>query len=148
VLVAGALVRVFYNERHAGNGDKWWTWIVAAICLLGAIWISVLSVPRLRDQLGYEPLPEPVVTASLAAAPQPVVDVVISRCSMCHAAEPVWDGIPVAPKGVRLDAPESITRNKEEIYMQAVLTRAMPPNNVTDMPDSERRVLQDWITRR
>ena len=148
VLVAGALVRVFYNKRHEGHGDLWWTWAVAAACILLAVWISVLTVSRLRDQLGYEPLPEPVQLAGVAPAPQPVVDVVLSRCSMCHAAEPVWDGIPSAPKGVRLDAPDTITRNQEEIYMQAVLTRAMPPNNVTEMQDSERKVLRDWVAQR
>jgi uncharacterized membrane protein len=148
VLIAGALIRVFYNERHEGKGDKWWAWAVAAACIILAIAISALSVPRLRDDLALDPLPQPAVLASVAPAPQPVVDVVISRCSMCHAAEPVWDGIPVAPKGVRLDAPDVITRNKEEIYLQAVLTRAMPPNNITEVPDAERRVLRDWITGR
>ena len=148
VLVAGALVRVFYNERHAGNGDKWWTWGIATICLLAAIAIGALTVPRLRDEIGLAPLPDPVVIAKAEQAPQHVVDVVVSRCSMCHAAEPVWDGIAVAPKGVRLDAPDTIARNKEEIYLQAVLTRAMPPMNVTEITDSERRILRDWIAPR
>ena len=67
---------------------------------------------------------------------------------MCHASEPVWDGIVTAPKGVRLDTPADIARHGEEIYMQAVLTRAMPPNNITEMPDSERRVLRDWLRSR
>ena len=30
-------------------------------------------------------------------------DIVIGRCSMCHAREPVWDGIRWAPKGVYLE---------------------------------------------
>ena len=34
-------------------------------------------------------------------------DIVISRCSMCHAAEPVWPGITTAPKGVLLDTPSA-----------------------------------------
>ena len=29
-----------------------------------------------------------------------VVEIVMGRCSMCHAAEPVWAGIAIAPKGV------------------------------------------------
>ena len=32
-----------------------------------------------------------------------VRDTVIGRCSMCHAAEPGWEGIHFAPKGVLLD---------------------------------------------
>ena len=30
VLIAGALVRYFYNERHSGRGNPWWAWGVAA----------------------------------------------------------------------------------------------------------------------
>ena len=148
VLIAGALVRVFYNLRHAGKGDKWWTWIVAALCILGAIGISVLSTSSARDQLGLAPLDPPKEYAGAPEAPVQVANVVVSRCSMCHAAEPVWDGIAVPPKGVRLDTPAEIARNAEEIYMQAVLTRAMPPANVTEITDGERRILRDWIAPR
>ena len=56
VLVAGALVRYFYNQRHAGNGNKWWAWAVAALCVLIAIWLSMLSNPTGRERLG---LPAP-----------------------------------------------------------------------------------------
>ena len=52
---------------------------------------------------------------------------------MCHAAEPVWEGIGEAPKGVLLDTPEHIARFAPAIRMQAVLTHAMPPNNLTEM---------------
>lgn len=148
VLIAGALVRVFYNLRHAGKGDKWWTWIVAALCIAAACAITLLSTSRARDELGLNPIDPPTRLASGPEAPKQVADVVLGRCSMCHASEPVWDGIVTAPKGVRLDTPRDIARNAEEIYMQAVLTRAMPPNNITEMPDSERRVLRDWLAPR
>lgn len=148
VLIAGALVRVFYNERHAGHGDKWWTWGIATVCIALVIAISAFSVPALREDMGLAPLPQPAVLASAEVPPAAAVDVVISRCSMCHAAEPVWDGIPVAPKSVRLDSPDVIARNKEQIYTQAVMSRAMPPNNITEITDAERRVLRDWIAPR
>jgi uncharacterized membrane protein len=148
VLIAGALVRVFYNLSHAGKGQHWWTWIVALMCIAGAIVITLLSSNAARDSLGLSPLPQAMELAGQnppQEAPAAVVDVVISRCSMCHAAEPVWDGITTAPKGVHLDTPAQIQRNKSEIYMQAVLTRAMPPNNLTEITDQERRVLRDWL---
>jgi hypothetical protein len=31
---AGATVRHFYNERHAGRGNLW-TWALAAFCMIG-----------------------------------------------------------------------------------------------------------------
>jgi uncharacterized membrane protein len=67
---------------------------------------------------------------------------------MCHAAEPVWAGIAIAPKGIRLDTPDAIARHAEAIRIQAVLTRAMPPNNVTEMTPDERRAVAAWLTQR
>ena len=40
-----------------------------------------------------------------------VENIVLSRCSMCHAAEPFWEGIAAPPKGVRLDTPEMIRKH-------------------------------------
>jgi uncharacterized membrane protein len=69
----------------------------------------------------------------------------MGRCSMCHAAEPVWAGIAVPPKGVRLDTPEHIARAAPAIRAQAVMSQAMPPNNVTGIEPEERRVLAAWL---
>ena len=143
VLIAGAMIRVFFNFRHAGKGDHWWTLLVAALFLGGSIAITLWSSNLARDQLGLSPL-IPKIEISKLNAPAAVVDVVISRCSMCHAAEPVWEGISSAPKGVRLDTPHMIELNKDEITMQTVLTRAMPPNNLTEMTDAERRIIKQW----
>jgi uncharacterized membrane protein len=149
MLVAGAVVRVFYNERHAGNGDKWWTWIVAAGCVLLTIVISMTTAPGAREALGLAPLVPAQAYASASAAvaapPDEVVDIVMSRCSMCHAAVPAWNGIAIAPKGVLLDSPQAIVHHAEEIYMEAVFTHAMPPNNITQLSDADRQVLRNWL---
>ena len=77
--------------------------------------------------------------------PKAVDDIITSRCSMCHAAEPVQLGIVVPPKGVRLDTAAHIAREADGIRIQAVLTNAMPPNNITQMTRDERRILAQWI---
>ena len=64
---------------------------------------------------------------------------------MCHAGKPLWDGIASPPKGVRLDTPEEIARHAEAIRIQAVLTHAMPPNNLTGMTLDERRAVAVWL---
>ncbi len=69
----------------------------------------------------------------------------MSRCSMCHAAEPVWAGIVTAPNGVRLDNPDSIKLHARMIAINAVKSRAMPPGNVTEITPDERQVLAAWI---
>jgi uncharacterized membrane protein len=70
---------------------------------------------------------------------------VLSRCSMCHAAEPVWTGIAAAPKGVMLDTDEHIRVHAPLIEIAAVRSNAMPPGNVTEMTDRERLVLASWL---
>lgn len=144
VLIAGALVRHYYNVSHAGLGHPLWTWAVAAVCIWLALWISSASSPIGRERLGLKPLPEVKFAVSAPKAPAHVADIVMGRCSMCHATEPVWPGIGIAPKGVLLDTPEMIARNKEAIRMQTVITHAMPPNNLTEMTREERRKLAEW----
>ncbi len=147
ILVAGALVRHYYNERHAGRGDKWWTWAGAAVAIAIAVAISMMSSPAARERLGLKP--EKIVkVASAASIPKPVDEIISSRCSMCHAAEPVWQGLAIAPKGVILETPHQIVRQAEAIRIQSVMTHAMPPNNITGMTPDERRTLAAWIARR
>jgi uncharacterized membrane protein len=146
VLVAGALIRHFYNVRHAGGGDLWWTWGASAACLALALLISAGASPLVRDQIGLAPLPEAPAVAGAQPAPQVVADIVTSRCSMCHAQEPSWTGVGEAPKGVVLDTPEAIERNRRRIVLFAGLTNAMPPNNITEMTDHERREIVKWAS--
>ena len=67
---------------------------------------------------------------------------------MCHAAQPVWDGIAAAPKGVLLDEPGHILRQAEAIRVHAVMTHAMPPNNITEITGEERKVLAQWLAKK
>jgi len=148
VIVAGAVIRHFYNVRHADHAKSpWWTWALAAAALVAAFFVAVAGSPAGRARLGLAALPDSPQAVAVAAAQPPaaVVDILVSRCSMCHTAEPVWDGIATPPKGIRLDTPEHMIRNAEAIRMQAVLTHAMPPNNLTDLPPDERAQLAAWL---
>ena len=100
----------------------------------------------MRPALGLAEL-DPVRAADSGAvkAPADVVEVVETRCSMCHSPEPAWEGIGEAPKGVLLDTPEHIATFAPAIRMQAVLTHAMPPNNLTEMTPAERAILARWL---
>ncbi|MBN9082080.1 MAG: cysteine desulfurase [Rhizobiales bacterium 62-17] len=144
VLVAGAVVRHFYNERHAGRGNPWWAWLVAALAMWTAIWISMPQTSAGRETLGLSEMKPDTSVAGLPKAPEKVADIVSSRCAMCHAQQPVWPGISIAPKGIRLDHPEFVERYREEIRIFAGMTRAMPPNNLTGMTDEERALIRAW----
>ena len=146
ITISGALIRHFYNVRHSDHArSPWWTWAAVAVALWLTFWIAMASSPTGRAQLGLSELAvEPGMRAERAPPPPKVVEIVTSRCSMCHAAEPVWDGVQIAPKAVQLDTPAKIAREADAIQLQAVLSRAMPPNNITGMTPEERVALADW----
>jgi uncharacterized membrane protein len=135
VLALGPVIRHFFNERHAGRKSPWWVWGVAAA---GVIAIGFLSAAGPRE----------VKASALSTQPTlaNVEEIVISRCSMCHAAEPVWAGIVTAPKGILLDGTEHIQRNIRLIGRVAAWSSAMPPGNITEMTSEERAVLAAYIT--
>jgi uncharacterized membrane protein len=134
VLALGPVIRHFFNERHAGRKSPWWVWGVAAI---GMIAIACLTTAGPREAKASTVTPKHDFAA--------VQDIVLSRCSMCHAAEPVFDGIVTAPKGVRLDDGEQILRNRRLIGRNAAWSSAMPPGNITEITPEERAVLAAWL---
>jgi uncharacterized membrane protein len=136
VLAIGPVIRHFFNSRHEGKGSPWWTWGVAAAGMLAIAWLSAAG-PRERSDV-KPPAP------SFAAAHE----IVVSRCSMCHAAEPVWAGFSTAPKGVHLDTPERVAAQARLIDIHAVRSSAMPPGNVTEMTTDERAELAAWLASR
>ncbi|MEM7021014.1 MAG: urate hydroxylase PuuD [Pseudomonadota bacterium] len=135
VLVVGAVIRHFYNVRHKGLPSPWWTWGVAAA---GMVLIMLLSAagPSHGERAAVSP-DEEVAFAD-------VESIVLSRCSMCHAAEPLWPGMTMPPKGVILDHPELIRLQAREIYLQSAATDAMPPANITELEPEERGMLAAW----
>ena len=143
-LVMGAVIRHFYNMRHQRQASPWWTWGVAVACGLAIVWLSTLG-PAQGER------PQKRADAGAIAVPvkfAQVEDIVISRCSMCHAKEPVWAGIITPPKGVLLDTATRIKANAREIAIAAVWSNAMPPSNVTDITAEEREVLGAWASAR
>jgi uncharacterized membrane protein len=134
VLAIGPVIRHFYNSRHEGKGSPWWTWGVAAA---GMAAVAALSAAGPREAKTGA-LPQGVKFAA-------VEEIVTSRCSMCHAKEPVWAGITHAPKDVRLDTAQAIRLHARQIDVNAVRSHAMPPGNITEMTDEERRVIAAWL---
>ena len=151
VIVAGALIRHFFNRRHADHTKSpWWCWAVAALALWLAFWLAMSSSPGGRERLGLKPVLEtkPVLLAGMSLPPEEVSNIVTGRCAMCHAPEPSWPGIQIAPKGVLLNTPEAIATHARAIRLQAVMTHAMPPNNLSGMTEGERRRVAAWLAER
>jgi len=134
VLALGPVIRHFFNARHADKPSPWWVWGVAAVGMLVILWLSGAG-------------PRQAHTGALPAATNfaAVEEIVSTRCSMCHATEPVWDGIGTAPKGVLLDTSEHIKRYARLIGRNAAWSNAMPPGNVTEMTPQERATIAAWL---
>ncbi|MCA0035471.1 urate hydroxylase PuuD [Mesorhizobium sp. B263B2A] len=141
VFIIGVLIRHYFNSVHARKGNPHWTWLGALVLFIIIIWLS--TVPRV---LTGEPKPSAAAELYIASAHFPAVrDTVLGRCSMCHAAEPVYEGIYHAPKGVMLDTDAGIAEHAREIYLQAGRSHAMPPANVSQISDKERALLVTWF---
>jgi uncharacterized membrane protein len=144
VFLMGVTIRHWFNTRHARAGNPHWTWAVTVMLFLAIAWLSTLG-PRAPAEEPRAALSGSALRFAEAEGFQEVADIVLGRCSMCHAAEPNWDGLHWAPKGVRLESPEDVARHAREIYLQAGVSRAMPPANLSYMEDGERAAIVAWF---
>jgi uncharacterized membrane protein len=146
IFLMGVTIRHFFNTMHARKGELWWTWAVTAILFILVMWLSSMGL----NQDSYEDAEARVLSPveqryADAEGFQEVSDIVMGRCSMCHARETSYEGIYHAPKGVFLETPADIARAAREIYVQAGLTDAMPPANVSFMEPEERAKVIRWF---
>ncbi|MEM7042311.1 MAG: urate hydroxylase PuuD [Pseudomonadota bacterium] len=145
VFLMGVTIRHWFNERHAGTGSPTWTWAATAILFIAVMGIS--TAPLYSDaelENAERPLTETEQRRVAASDFGEVEEIVLGRCSMCHAREPVWEGMLWPPKGVVLETEADISRAAEQIYLQAGVSHAMPPGNLTLMEDVERRKIAAW----
>lgn len=144
VFLMGVTIRHWFNSRHARSGSPDWTWAATAVIFFAIVW---LSTPGAQD-IGRrgEAIAPGAAEARFAAAEgfAEAREIVLGRCAMCHAVEPVWDGLNRAPKGVVLETDTDIARHAREIYLQAGVSHAMPPGNLTWMEPGERAQIVRW----
>jgi uncharacterized membrane protein len=129
--LAGALIRVWFVMRHKGRAPAW-IW-VAGVAIIAAV-AGLIAPARQTD----------AIRVSYGEV-KPVIE---QRCVVCHAERPSFPGIAEAPKGVMLDTEARARTHAVQINQQAVLTRAMPPGNLTQMTDAERELLKHWLAAR
>ena len=142
VFLMGVTVRHWFNTRHARKGSPHWTWAATGVLFLAIVWLSTAPMRHAPAQAALTP-----VDLIYASAPgfEDVTAIVQGRCAMCHAREPGYDGIHWAPKGVVLETPTDIAAHARQIYLQAGLTHAMPPGNLSYMEQSERDAIVRWF---
>ena len=137
ILIIGALIRHFFNIKHTGAKPPYW--VCVPIVVLGSIifYISDLGKPKLNNIKNTANLIELIPEKTLLSAQV----IIVSKCSMCHAKEPLWENMKNAPKLVNLETSTDIINNIDNIYKQSVLSYAMPPGNISFLEDNERSLI-------
>ncbi|SEH22249.1 urate hydroxylase PuuD [Rhizobium sp. NFR12] len=146
IFLMGVTIRHWFNTTHARKGKPTWTWLVTVLLFIAIMWLS--TVPKvltgeteISSASAMTPIQQTFASDTHFVAARNVVQ---GRCSMCHAAEPVWEGITFTPKAVKLETDTEIAAHAREIYIQAGRSHAMPPGNVSAITPEERRLLVAW----
>ena len=132
MMLAGALIRQFFVQRHGYHlGRAPNPWPFAAV---GVVFVGVIVALRPTGTKAAAPQASATVAVSYAQ----VQKVLEQRCYQCHGAQ-------VQMKNVRLDSPEAVQLNAQNVYQQAVVSKQMPMNNATGITEVERNLLGQWF---
>ncbi|WP_339772526.1 urate hydroxylase PuuD [uncultured Pseudosulfitobacter sp.] len=145
VFLTGVTIRHYFNTMHATGKGPHWTWGVTVILFILIAWLSTASMNDTYEEAEARPLTATEQRFASAEGFDAAYDAVISNCSMCHAREPVWQGLQWPPKGVLLETKSDVVRHAPQIYMQAGLSHAMPPPSAVQMDDEARRQIVAWV---
>jgi uncharacterized membrane protein len=144
VFLMGVTIRHYFNSMHAGKGQPNWTWAATAVIFIAIAWLSTFGEWGTYDEAAERPLTEYEQRFASADGFEDAYYAVQGNCSMCHAREPLWDGIRWAPKGVYLETEADVAQRAHQIYLQAGRSHAMPPPNAIQMDDAARRQIVAW----
>jgi uncharacterized membrane protein len=129
ISVAGALIRVWFVQRHKGQQNP----LVLASGLVVLALTALVSLPR------------PTVDIGPPASFTEVQSIFKERCQPCHATRPTQEGFAAPPKGVILETEGEIRARAPMINQQVWVSRVMPPGNLTHITDEERRLIARWF---
>ena len=138
IIIVGALIRHYFNIKHTGKKPPYWIWLPISIIILLSIYITELGKPKLLNDEKMSATIINQIPKNLILASE---EIIISKCSMCHAKEPLWENLHIPPKMVILETKEDIIKHIDGIYSQVVASYAMPPGNITFIESSERQTL-------
>jgi uncharacterized membrane protein len=134
VIVLGASIRHILNIRFQFAN---WIPALASILLVGGVIFAVFFGVRKPGGKG---------SAAVERVSFTRVHLVIrDRCVPCHSENPTDNVYTQAPKGVMFDTPEQIKAYADQIKTQAVVSRAMPQGNKTNITEAERTLLGKWV---
>lgn len=146
IFLTGVTIRHYFNTLHKTGSGPHWTWAVTVVLMICIAWLS-----SVRPEVTVEDAEARALTVheqkfASAEGFEDAYDVVLGNCSMCHAREPLWDGIRWAPKGVYLETEGDVARHADQIYLHAGVSHAMPPPNaISTMTQENRETIIAWV---
>lgn len=149
MMAAGAAIRQFFVLRHGyklGRNPHPWPYLAAGLVVIGALIVAMAPPPA------QTPVATPTNGASNAAAGTDadtaqasatigyaqIQPVIAQRCYGCH-------GQAMQMKNIRLDSVALLAQYAQAVYQQAVVLRAMPMNNATQITEDERGLIKKWF---
>ncbi|WP_425046919.1 urate hydroxylase PuuD [Primorskyibacter sp. S87] len=144
IFLTGVTIRHYFNTMHSTGKGPSWTWAVTVLLMLAIAWLSTANTGETWEEAEARELTAYEQQYASAAGFEDAYDTVVGNCSMCHAREPVWDGMLWAPKRVFLETPADVARHADQIYLQAGISHAMPPPAAVQMDDESRQVIVAW----
>ena len=132
IVVAGGVIRHFFNTHHAGGRGivLAWQWPVAVLLALGLIFFIASRGPALSKE---------------NVSDNRALEIVTTHCAGCHAPQPINTAFSAPPGGVVLDNLDAVRRHSEQVIAQSVISHAMPLGNTTGMTTTERAELGQWL---
>jgi uncharacterized membrane protein len=159
MMAAGAAIRQFFVLRHGyklGRNRHPWRYAAAGVLLISLL-VAAMAPPRAADSKAASTDSVPAIATELGALAasgaatnagvtqasaiigyaqiQPVIS---QRCYGCH-------GQAMQMKNIRLDSAALLAQNAQAVYQQAVVLRAMPMNNATQITEGERGLIKKWF---
>lgn len=135
IMGSGFWIRHHRNVRlQTDRKEPLWAWLSAGCLAAGIALTFIPATSAVQDR-----------SAFVDAEEEAVFDIVQVRCTACHAANPTMEGWTAPPGGVVLETVAHIKAQKSKIISQAITEDIMPPGNLTEMTDGERKQLADWL---
>ena len=131
MMVAGALIRQFFVQRHGyhlGRAKNPWPFAAVGVVMILGVIVALRPGPQAAS----------AATTSAPVSFSQVQTILAQRCYSCHGAQ-------VQMKNVRLDSAEGVKLNAQNLYQQVVVTQQMPMNNATGITEAERTTIAQWF---
>jgi uncharacterized membrane protein len=130
MMLAGVLIRQFFVQKHSwhlGRAAHPWPYALAGVALILGLVLALMPASTTAS-----------TEKQAAVTFEDIQTIVNQRCVSCH-------GEKLQMKNLRLDSPELIQVNAQNIYQQVVVLRQMPMSNATRITEQERQAVGQWF---